>query len=191
MQNLENEPGNFKAASGKSDRLPTRPRKSRLPTHNEVLEALEYDPESGVFRWKTRPSNRVSVGDIAGRVMWHGYRLVSINGAVVLAHRLAWFYVHGEWPAGQIDHINAVRGDNRISNLRVASIAENNRNCRRRQSRSGLKGVTWHAKTKKWVAQIKKDYRTHYLGLFPRKEDAHAAYRAAAKRLHGEFARFE
>ena len=102
-----------------------------------------------------------------------------------LAHRLAWLYVHGEWPAEEIDHLNRVRSDNRISNLRLATQAENKQNTSlRRDSTSGHKGVSWHKRDKKWVAEIKLHGKKHYLGYFNNINDAIAARKSEESRLH-------
>jgi hypothetical protein len=93
--------------------------------HEEVRQLLDYDSGSGVFRWKKRIGSEVIggmrealVGEEAGRVHGSGYREIEVRGERYKASRLAWFWVHGEWPAGQIDHINHELGDDRIENLR-------------------------------------------------------------------------
>jgi hypothetical protein len=89
-----------------------------------------------------------------------------------------------------VDHVNCDGLDNRRANLRVATLAQNAQNSRRRKrTASGLKGVYWNKLGRKWQAEIMADGRTYYLGLFDAPEAAHAAYVEAAKRLHGEFAR--
>jgi hypothetical protein len=129
---------------------------------------------------------------IAGGVISRGYRGVGIDGQRYLEHRLVWFYVHGVWPADQIDHINGDRSDNRISNLREASQSQNNGNCRKRGNNvSGYTGVFWNTRHAKWQAQIAMNGRNNYIGLFSDIEEAVAARKAAAKRIHGDFARLE
>jgi hypothetical protein len=101
---------------------------------------------------------------------------------------MAWLYVYGELPSGQIDHIDGDSLNNRISNLRRATVAQNQQN-RRGISRCGVKGVTWCRTSKKWMARIKSNGKTEYLGVYSSKEAAGAAYEAAARERYGEFAR--
>lgn len=174
----------------------------RRPIHispDEARKALDYDPETGVMVWRDLPEFRVScakggrakvVGKVAGTVTAHGYRKIKICGRFIFAHRLAWLIVHGEDASGEIDHINGDRLDNRIQNLRIASHAQNAMNGRRRSTNTaGLKGVYVCKPTGRYIAQIVVDGANHYLGTHDTAEAAHAAYVAAAERLHGEFAR--
>lgn len=159
-------------------------------SHSELLRLLSYDPETGVFRWKVRRQS-VAPGDIAGCVDPRiGYSRIKINERLYLAHRLAWFYVHGEWPAAEIDHRDRDRANNRISNLRQATRGENQRNKPvYRNNRSGSKGVHWHKQHRKFVATIHVNKRPIHLGLFRNIKDAARAYEEAAQNLHGSFAR--
>lgn len=97
-------------------------------TAERLRAALDYDPATGLFRWIERPNQKIIVGSIAGHVGRKGYIYVTIDKRKYAAHRLAWLYVNGEWPKEQIDHINRVKDDNRISNLRDVSDAENKLN---------------------------------------------------------------
>ena len=104
----------------------------------------------------------------------------------VLLHRL----LIGALPGQIVDHANGDGLDNRRANIRLATYAENLRNCRRPlTNRSGVKGVHWASRNKKWMAQIKKDGKSTYLGLYSSKEEAGAAYAKASAELHGEFGR--
>jgi hypothetical protein len=155
-----------------------------------LRQVLDYNPIDGVFTWKERLSNRVSVGDVAGTLGQNGYTYIRFDGYMVLAHRLAWMYVHGEWPDKAIDHINGDRNDNRLSNLRLANSSENAINGKvRSTNKSGYRGVSWDKGKSKWVARLVKDGKQHVLGRFHTKEDAYQVYCEAAKRLHGEFSR--
>ena len=119
----------------------------------------------------------------------YGYRVIVINGLVYWAHRLAWFMYYERWPQHQIDHINMDPLDNRIENLRVATMTEQRANQRvRKDSKSGIKGVQ---KTRQgtWSARISKDGVTYRLGIFDAPEKAHIAYIKAAQTLFGKFAR--
>lgn len=97
-------------------------------THSFVKELLHYDPETGIFRWKVALTNSVGVGLVAGTLGSRGYWHIRIGGTTYASHRLAWFYVHGEWPTQVIDHIDRDRSNNRIANLRDVSLSDNNRN---------------------------------------------------------------
>lgn len=150
-----------------------------------LKDALEYDPDTGVFVRKVRSSN-VKAGSVAGSIR-HGYTVINVHGKRYLAHRLAWLYVYGGWPCLYIDHINGNGLDNRISNLRLASDRMNRENLRAARSdnkSSGLLGAHWSAYHKKWKSHIRTGGRLIHLGYFATKEEAHAAYLEAKRRLH-------
>lgn len=151
-------------------------------------DLLDYDPDLGVFRW--RFSRRgASAGKVAGNRMSNGYIMIETCGSRYLAHRLAWFFVTGEWPSGHLDHIDGDPSNNRISNLRIASASQNAANKRRsRNNTSGFKGVHLDG-SGRWRAAIKVDGKRTYLGSYDSPEDAHRAYVEAAERLFGEYAR--
>jgi hypothetical protein len=158
--------------------------KRELLTAVALREQLHYEPETGVFTRKVKTSN-VFVGDVAGSLNVHGYIHIRVCGADCLAHRLAWLYVHGEWPKQQIDHINGIKTDNRIANLRDASPAMNTQNIKaaRVDSRSGVLGVQRHGR--RWRARISLgDSRLTALGQFDTPEEAYAAYVEAKRRMH-------
>lgn len=147
----------------------------------ETLRArLDYDPQTGIFRWRKN-------GDPAGCVCkTNGYVLIGLDKRTYKAHRLAWLYVHGAWPCGDIDHINRNRSDNRIANLREATRSQNIANSTwEKPNATGLRGVRFVGK--KWSARIKKEYREIKLGLFDSPEEAHAAYVAATMQHFGDF----
>jgi hypothetical protein len=155
----------------------------------QLRELLHYDPETGVFTWKVRPSIRVKrVGAVAGNIGAGGYAVINLTkfGSPKKAHRLAWLYIHGKWPEADIDHINGDRLDNRIVNLRDVSRRINTENLRsaRRHSKSGLLGAHWHEPFKKWYSVITTDRKRKFLGLFKTPEEAHQAYLAAKRKLH-------
>ncbi len=156
-------------------------------TQAELRELLDYDPETGVFRWKKiiYSASRVRVGEVAGFKATGGYMELRIARAYWKAHRVAWFWVHGEWPPALIDHINHDIQDNRICNLRLATILQNRQNLKRYKSnKSGYKGVYWHSGNNKWAAHISVNGKRTYLGGFEQIEDAAAEYARAAARLH-------
>lgn len=148
--------------------------------HETLLALLSYDPETGIFKWNgSLPlvnMGSAKRGGIAGHIDKQGYRYLTILKKVYLAHRIAWFYVHKVWPDNEIDHVNGVRDDNRIANLRVVPHAKNMQNMRAEvKDKSRLPGTS-RTPSGKWQAKIKIDGKLIYLGLFATTEAAHAAY---------------
>lgn len=174
--------------------------KQILPTltAEQLRAALDYDPLTGVFRWKWRDDvalqiNNREAGTVAGCVSRPatGHMKITLNGGSYFLHRLVWLYVTGEWPTIGIDHIDNNAGNNRFTNLRLATTSQNQMNQRMTVGKIGnLKGARFHKSTGRWQASITVDRKSHYLGLFDTAEEAHAAYCEAATRLFGEFARF-
>jgi hypothetical protein len=160
-----------------------------------VRSLLDYDPETGEFRWKYRSEgppewNSVYPGKIAGALNTLGYRQIMVAGKLRYAHRLAWLLIAGSWPMHEIDHIDMVRSNNRFMNLREATRSKNTMNRgARAETASGLKGACWDKSRNAWIATIRVDGKQHFLGRFATAEEAHAAYAAAAATLHGDFAR--
>lgn len=147
---------------------------NRNLTHEALKERMSYDPETGEFTWKYSLWGRVA-GEKVGWYDSRGYHKVSFNGANHYAHRLAWFYVHGVYPKLTIDHINGVKTDNRIANLREACMGVNSRNKPVLPSNtSGYPGV--RCEGQKWSAKIRIKARSIRLGLFTNPEDAAMAY---------------
>ncbi|HGL5074088.1 HNH endonuclease [Burkholderia multivorans] len=156
-------------------------------TQERLHQVLAYDPVTGIFVWRQSTSNRAPIGSIAGTMQPNGYLRIAIDGVRMYAHRLAWFYVNGEWPLSDVDHIDGVRTNNAIANLRDVSRSVNMQNQRRARSNnhtSGLLGVTWSARRHRWVAQIKVDGLHKGIGYFDDAESAHQAYLAAKRELH-------
>ena len=155
-------------------------------TQERLKELLDYDPETGVFVRKASRGT-AKAGSVAGCMYNTGYIMIRIDSKDYTAHRLAWLYVYGCWPTNQIDHINRVKDDNRLCNLREATQSENNWNVGKyKNNKSGLTGVSWHNSTKKWQAQISVNGKLIYLGLFDTPEEGHAAY-LKAKAAHHKF----
>lgn len=159
-------------------------------TPERLREVLHYDPDTGVFTWRSGPAQ----GRVAGWLETGprtGYIRIEIDGRAYMAHRLAYLYVTGEWPS-RLDHIDNDKTNNRFANLRIATASQNAANRRKpRNNSSGYKGVSFYKKTGKWVAYIRHNYRHKTLGYFDTPEAAHAAYCAAAQRFFGEYAREE
>ena len=149
---------------------------------------MSYDSKTGVFTWlvnKNGYGGAAKVGRTANNVNAYGYRRIGIDGERYLAHRIAWLYVYGEFPKAHLDHINRDRLDNRIANLRVATDAENLQNqAVRTDNTSGVKGVSWDKKRKKWFAKITHKYKQIALGCYESIEDAAAAYATAKAKFH-------
>jgi AP2 domain. len=159
-------------------------------TVDRLHEVLDYDRATGLFTWRVSLNARAPAGVVAGCVRADGYRTISVDKISYLSHRLAWLHVTGEWPTGEVDHENTVAGDDRWENLRDASRSQNKANVRApRNNTSGVKGVYWSAKDRRWCAQIKVYGKTHFLGGFKSKEKAGQAYRAEAEKRFGGFAR--
>ena len=158
-------------------------------TVTRLRELVSYNAETGDFTYNMARSP-IRVGDIANSRDKDGYIVIMIDGRRYKAHRLVWLYEYGRWPPDQLDHINGITSDNRLINLREASHLENMRNRGKpRTNTSGLKGACFHKNRNYWIAQIKNNGKNIHLGCFDSAEEAHAAYRNAAQKIFGEFAR--
>lgn len=153
----------------------------------QLDELLDYDPETGVFRWKVSRGCRAA-GQETGCVNSAGYVVIGVNGRVYYAHRLAWALVHREWPSGLIDQRDDDRANNRIGNLRAATPAQNVQHAQlRKDSTTGFKGVSYVLETGKWRATIGGPFQ--HLGTFECPEEAARAYDQAASVRFGAFAK--
>jgi hypothetical protein len=161
----------------------------RMLTAERVRGALDYDPETGVFRWRERRPG-VRAGHVTGsKNNVTGYLSIRLDGSLYYAHRLAWIYMTGEWPPQTIDHINLIRDDNRFANLRLATHYQNKLNIRRpHNNTSGFKGVH-RAVNGKFFARLKIEGKIIHLGTFDTAEEAATFRDREARRLHGEFYR--
>lgn len=174
---------------------------------DQVAALIDYDPNTGALTWKRRPLEAFSclrecnrwnnryAGTPALASYKKGYLSGTLLGRFAFAHRIAWLIHHGEWPLGEIDHINGDRADNRASNLRVVSSQGNNRNRKTpNNSTTGIMGVYRDTEQPhKWRAAISMRGRTQIIGRFDKIEDAIAARKAAEDRLgfhpnHGRIA---
>jgi hypothetical protein len=153
-----------------------------------LREILDYDIETGIFRWKTMLAHRRKPGDVAGSLT-HGYIEIGISNQRYRAHHLAWLYVTGSWPALDIDHKDGIRKNNAFANLRQVSNQKNAQNRHQVSSRktsTPFLGVTWNKSRQCWMAQIRtKDGKNLNLGLYDNDYQAHIAY-LYAKREHHE-----
>lgn len=161
----------------------------RLPSQDYLKSLLNYDSETGAFTWKVSRSNRIKVGQDAGRSKSRRYKVINIDGSLYAVHRLAWQFAHGTCPP-ELDHINGKSDDNRLCNLRPCSHSDNLRNKKRQTTnRAGLKGVSRIGGGDKWAARIFLSGRLTHIGTFHTAEDAHSAYVREAEKHFGEFAR--
>lgn len=164
-------------------------RKTKL-TYERLTEVLFYDPKTGIFRWKEKPSkySPVSEGEEAGYLHKpSGYIRVSIDSERYVCHRLAWLYTYKKWPEGDIDHVNGDRSDNRIENLREA-LDKNSWNAKiRSDNTSGVKGVSFHKGVGKYVARVNHKGKIYNLGCFNSLEAAVAVVKEKREELHGDF----
>ena len=157
-------------------------------TQDYLKEMLDYDLSTGVFTW-IKASRCGYVGRVAGYKNVEGYIQIMICKKPYYAHRLAWLYSHGNFPENKIDHINQIRDDNSLINLRDCTQSENLGNQKKQTNNiSGYKGVYWEKNNNKWKAQIGHNRKRIHLGRYDRKEDAAAAYDKKALELFGKFA---
>lgn len=173
----------------------------QLPSPDDLRQLLTYDPETGSLHWKSRCDSMFRNQRLAKS--WNaryankkaftatdkGYFVGRINDVSYLASRIAWTIYHGSWPSGHIDHINRNPSDNRLQNLRDATVSENLCN-RRAQSNNacGVKGVSFIQSSQRWRAKIAKSGKSYHLGVFDSLEEAREAYKTAAQKYHGDFA---
>lgn len=156
-------------------------------TQDVLKQYLHYDKDTGIFTRLIRTSCSVKIGDVAGCVDC-GYIRLTLLGKKYHAHRLAWLYMTGKWPKQEIDHINGVRSDNKICNLREATHSENMKNYAKKSTNtSGYKGVSWSKRDRYWVASFNigdMHYKSH---SHKTAKSASLAYQKFAKEMCGEF----
>lgn len=159
---------------------------SKVIDAETVRAFVIYDQETGYF-WQRTPRAGCRNGVPLGHVESNGYRRIMIHGHRILAHHLAWLYVHGEMPPLNLDHRNRKPDDNRIENLRLATKKQNSANTRAKCP-SGLKGAHYNRFRGYWQSYIRSGGQSRFLGRFDSALDAHNAYMKAAIEIHGEFA---
>lgn len=155
-------------------------------TLERAREIFDYDPLTGVLRWRVSVGHRCKLGSSAGWDQGNGYLQTCVAGERLYVHRLAWFLVTGSWPEKEIDHINGIRLDNRIANLRAASRTLNAQNLQGpgKRNTSGFLGVTFILRDGTFKARIRVEGKTQSLGHYKTPEEAHLAYLDAKRRLH-------
>ncbi len=165
-------------------------------TFEMLSERLSYSPETGKFRWRSGDTEPLQwKNKYAGKQAFtsidsqSGYVQGRCFGEKIYGHRAAWLLFYGEWPRGQVDHINGIRHDNRIENLRMATGSQNSMNSALRGGSSRFRGVCWHKGASKWVASIQSHGKPKHIGLFNCETAAAIARDAEATKLHGDFAR--
>lgn len=153
-----------------------------------LKELFHYDAETGIFT-RLKTAGGMVTGSIAGSLNPMGYLRVSIDHERYLCHRLAWLYSYGSWPEHEIDHINGIRTDNRLCNLRDVPHCINQLNkLAPKNNTSGVKGVYWNKKDKRWHARCSIDGKKYHIGNFTDLNEARAVVVAARERMHGKHA---
>jgi hypothetical protein len=156
-----------------------------VTTQERVIELFFYNQDTGVFTRRAKVSGAKGVGAVVGTSSNKGYLTVNIDGKSFKLHRIAWLYVYGSMPLLDIDHINGVRDDNRIANLREASRSDNSQNrATNKNNKSGFPGVCWDATESAWKAYIGHGGKPRFIGYYKTPELASSAYLSAKKAMH-------
>lgn len=156
---------------------------------DQLRELFNLDEETGVLRWRVSPARNVKAGSIAGGPKGDGYLAVKVDRKKHQVHRIVFAMVNGYLPEF-VDHINGIPSDNRPANLRAATCLQNNRNRRtRKDSSSGIKGVCWNSRLRKWQANVRANGKNNYLGLFIDLDKAKEVVQTFRAMHHKEFAR--
>ena len=160
-----------------------------MVTFERVRELFDF--QDGKLVWKIKKAQAIKIGKIAGTISKKGYRVIEIDYKSYKAHRLVWLWYYGVWPDHHIDHINRIKDDNRIENLRLATFEDLSDEAANSQNRplsiynkSGYSGVHWHKQTQKWKVEISVKNKIIYLGLFKDKEDAVKARQEAEREYY-------
>lgn len=155
-------------------------------TQNKLKQALDYNPETGVFIWKVARGTRTDlIGSVAGTKHHKGYREIEIDSKAYMAHRLAALFMTGKFPDYQMDHINGVRDDNRWANLRNCTRQENHQNRKLdKRNKSDHTGVHWCKTNKRFIAQIKVNQKQTVLGRFKTLQEAVDCYNFHKVKIH-------
>ncbi len=160
---------------------------SRAEIPEEIREFLVYD--KGKLLWSQKPSIRINVGSEAGHVTAKGYLKVRFRGKGYLSHRVVWFLKKNEQPPKLLDHINNIKTDNRIENLRAATDTQNQHNCKLSSAnKSGVKGVHWNKRKSKWQVRVMVAGVNKHIGYYTTLGAAEVAAQQARENLHGSYA---
>lgn len=165
-------------------------RARELPPIEEIRQRVHYDPLTGEMTWIRAKANGIKPGTKVGWINAQGYHEFAFRGVFIKVHRVAFALTHGHWPEPYCDHINGNKLDNRACNLRECSPLQSAQNRRLfKNSKSGIKGVSWDREARKWRARAWMHGRAKLSGRFNRLEDAITFVKQAREQLHGEFAR--
>ena len=157
------------------------------PTKERLEELFDYQPESGLF-FRKQKNSRAKAGSIAGHIKDNGYIAINVDGGKYHAHRLAWIYINGCEPSGDIDHIDGDRTNNRISNLRNVSRSTNLENIKKAKSHNKSTGILGaYPSGNGFTSKIQVKGKTYHLGSFKTVEQASTAYMEAKRKYHEGF----
>jgi hypothetical protein len=162
-------------------------KKQLLMSVGDIRDLIDYNPETGVLTAKVNFSGR-QAGSVIGSQTWQGYYAFSLFGKKCFAHRLAWLLHYGEWPSQPIDHINGIKTDNSIRNLRLCSLSQNQFNKpTQKNNTTGVKGVYWNKRDKRYVASVQFNGKKYSAGHHKDIESAKEAVMKLREKLAGEF----
>lgn len=162
-------------------------KKQLLMSVGDIRDLIDYNPETGVLTAKVNFSGR-QAGSVIGSQTWQGYYAFSLFGKKCFAHRLAWLLHYGEWPSQPIDHINGIKTDNSIRNLRLCSLSQNQFNKpTQKNNTTGVKGVYWNKRDKRYVASVQFSGKKYSAGHHKDIESAKEAVMKLREKLAGEF----
>ncbi len=162
-------------------------KKHLLMSVGDIRELIDYNPETGVLTAKVNFSGR-QAGSVIGSQTWQGYYAFSLFGKKCFAHRLAWLLHYGEWPSQPIDHINGIKTDNSIRNLRLCSLSQNQFNKpTQKNNTTGVKGVYWNKRDKRYVASVQFNGKKYSAGHHKDIDSAKEAVMKLREKLAGEF----
>lgn len=152
-------------------------------SQEKLIEMLDYDKITGILTWKISRSG-IAIGQIAGYRAKNGYWYIKINGKMYSRARLVWFYMTGEWPKAQIDHINGIRSDDRLNNLREATHSQNQMN----KVHNTRKLPKWvYRNNKGFIARVSDGTKIVNLGTYQTIGEAYDVAMNYAKLRHGDF----
>lgn len=161
-----------------------------MPARELLHSLFAYSFVEGALYWKVRLSPKARLDQPAGSTDPEGYRVITVNGKTYRRHRLVWAYFNCDPGNMEIDHLNGVKGDDRLENLRLATRRENSWNTTYKTNKSGAPGVCWHARDKKWRVSIKDQGINKHLGYYSDLQEAQKAYIEASRSIHGSFSVF-